>query len=748
MSKAFIDDTNLTNIANSIRSKLGVSDTYLPSEMAGAIQSIPKRKVIDFNITPKTLDNAEQNSLQYVKAYGGTEQRNLPLGYQELEYIESTGTQYITTNLYTQSNNISVKTKVYTPSIPSTEQDIIGNYTPSVDDAKFVVGLSVRKIFVYSRDSEGVEPDGNLYSVELSGAQTLTIDAVYDHNAQQRILTYNGTTVQNSYQCSVQNNTQPIVLLAYYNGSNAFIGKIYYIKYYEDGVIKLDLIPCKNNLGVVGMYDAVSNTFLTNSGTGNFIAGPYITAPTPEHPIDIVCNNGVIRVSRNLWDINKVVETEYYITNEGNVATGADGDIFSQLRFNIEEHKDIVFSWGRCIRGSQNNTPYIRISCYDNSDNFLGRYLCTCNQYSNNQYSCNTLTDTAYIDIRIDSIASSRHQHLEDIQFELGTSATTYHSYGEIYTEGDTETIGIYTPTHKNLFDGRLEYGSISSSVPGPAISSRVRPTHDIIIPAGTYTLSCNNTYEMYTAINGQHQASNWDGHIKTFTVSGTSNTLIFAIRNVSTPTAPLDLNEPFNIQLEIGSQATTYESYYNGGIATCSDLLSLSGYTDTQEILGGVVSRKVGIKVLDGSESWSKYTNGTGADGCVLFYSDDAITNNKLGVSVLRLLNSHFVATEHLAVSTWYSGESRFQTSNNTTFVASHRIYFSQMFTYTSEFTSWLKSQYNAGTPVIIIYPLETPTTEAVTSQSLQVEAGDNILEITQSSLPNLEVECEYFIQ
>lgn len=40
MAKAFIDDTNLTNIANAIRTKLGVSDTYLPSEMADNIMLI------------------------------------------------------------------------------------------------------------------------------------------------------------------------------------------------------------------------------------------------------------------------------------------------------------------------------------------------------------------------------------------------------------------------------------------------------------------------------------------------------------------------------------------------------------------------------------------------------------------------------------------------------------------------------------------------------------------------------------
>ena len=41
MAKAFIDDTHLSDIADSIRGKLGVQTTYLPSEMAAAIDSIP-----------------------------------------------------------------------------------------------------------------------------------------------------------------------------------------------------------------------------------------------------------------------------------------------------------------------------------------------------------------------------------------------------------------------------------------------------------------------------------------------------------------------------------------------------------------------------------------------------------------------------------------------------------------------------------------------------------------------------------
>ena len=59
--------------------------------------------------------------------------------------------------------------------------------------------------------------------------------------------------------------------------------------------------------------------------------------------------------------------------------------------------------------------------------------------------------------------------------------------------------------------------------------------------------------------------------------------------------------------------------------------------------------------------------------------------------------------------------------------------------------FKQWLADQYAAGTPVIVIYPLATPTTESVTGQTLQVTDGDNVLEITQASMSGLELEAQY---
>ena len=58
--------------------------------------------------------------------------------------------------------------------------------------------------------------------------------------------------------------------------STVFCGqqKVYSCKIYDNGTLIRDYVPCKNSAGVVGLYDLVNDKFYTNSGTGDFIAGP------------------------------------------------------------------------------------------------------------------------------------------------------------------------------------------------------------------------------------------------------------------------------------------------------------------------------------------------------------------------------------------------------------------------------------------------------------------------------------------
>ena len=155
--------------------------------------------------------------------------------------------------------------------------------------------------------------------------------------------------------------------------------------------------------------------------------------------------------------------------------------------------------------------------------------------------------------------------------------------------------------------------------------------------------------------------------------------------------------------------------------------LLKVGTYQDVQSIIDGAVMRNVGVKVLDGTENWFAYASGAGYQTTV----QDMLPSN----------SGAYFCTHAIAVSAIYSKGIRFGANNKT-------IYWCQInttFTTLDIFKAWLADQYNAGTPVIVIYPLATPTTETVTGQPMQVQQGDNFVEITQASLDNLELEASY---
>ena len=63
---------------------------------------------------------------------------------------------------------------------------------------------------------------------------------------------------------------------------------------------------------VIGMYDLVSKTFLTNAGTGTFTKGNNVSIPNPDYPQDIhsVSGDNEIEVcGKNLWNDTLVTTT-------------------------------------------------------------------------------------------------------------------------------------------------------------------------------------------------------------------------------------------------------------------------------------------------------------------------------------------------------------------------------------------------------------------------------------------------------
>lgn len=195
----------------------------------------------------------------------------LPGGYTLLEYIESSGIQYINTRISPNQD-----TRVFCEvefDAEATAYWLFGARNGNNLNTYGFLTFKNQYRSDYNTTSTGAEVSGS-YSGKFS----------IDKNGN--ITSINGE-IKNTVSKSPFSCNYPIFIFA--NNNNGSISgygkaKIYTFKIYSDGEnVSRDFVPCKNQSGVVGLYDLISNTFFENSGSGAFIPGPELITPdTPE----------------------------------------------------------------------------------------------------------------------------------------------------------------------------------------------------------------------------------------------------------------------------------------------------------------------------------------------------------------------------------------------------------------------------------------------------------------------------------
>ena len=187
----------------------------------------------------------------------------LPDGYTQLEYIQSSGTQYIDTRFIPTSNTkISIDFQVLSVVADDT---IIGTINPNC-----VIGYNTTEIYAGFKLGTGTSiaiatTVTSRHTAELS-------NGVFKVDAQQK--SFDQVT-------GFSQTLTALIFASHYTGiSDGAYGKcaakVYSAKIYESGVLVRDFIPCKNPSGVIGLYDTVNSQFYQNAGAGTFIAGPEI----------------------------------------------------------------------------------------------------------------------------------------------------------------------------------------------------------------------------------------------------------------------------------------------------------------------------------------------------------------------------------------------------------------------------------------------------------------------------------------
>lgn len=195
--------------------------------------------------------------------------------YQELEYIESTGTQYIDTGYYLTNNNLEIQTKVLSQGNIYPEQDLLSNQDNLT--GRFVLGLYEDYVFLYSRDASHGTDEHNTFTYGNTPT-ILEIDAIYDYSHNTKKLIINNNTITETQNATISNSNSTIKLFKHgnINDNNYFFsGKTYYLKIFANNDLVRDYVPVmKTSTGEIGLLDLVENKFYGNSGTGIFVAGP------------------------------------------------------------------------------------------------------------------------------------------------------------------------------------------------------------------------------------------------------------------------------------------------------------------------------------------------------------------------------------------------------------------------------------------------------------------------------------------
>ena len=188
----------------------------------------------------------------------------LPAGYTELQYIESTGTQYIDTGIYA-NNTIEVETKFKLPAKDSQTRILFcgrdGVQNAAIDLRRYKEGDRV--IISASFGATAIQVSSN-----DTDAHTYSIHSNEWKLDNMSIGSLPTAAFRSDYTIWLFACNQPSPQFRY-----ATI--IYHMKIWDDNSLVRNFIPAKNSDNVVGMYDLVSGRFFTTpDGTGTFTAGP------------------------------------------------------------------------------------------------------------------------------------------------------------------------------------------------------------------------------------------------------------------------------------------------------------------------------------------------------------------------------------------------------------------------------------------------------------------------------------------
>lgn len=185
----------------------------------------------------------------------------LPSGYQQVEYLESTGTQYIDTNIIPTLDTSMEAVLACTDSNASNVNwcgSVLSGYQGWFAIGSYGSGYLVSYIGNGERKGATIPFDTEFHKYYVSNGEQRIDDIISDNTISSF-----GRTMLSIYFFRGNND---------YSSVTATKQKIKYVKIFESNQLKHHFIPCylKSDTNQRGLYDVIENNFYTNCGEGIF----------------------------------------------------------------------------------------------------------------------------------------------------------------------------------------------------------------------------------------------------------------------------------------------------------------------------------------------------------------------------------------------------------------------------------------------------------------------------------------------
>ena len=260
-----------------------------------------------------------------------------------VEYIQSTGTQYIDTGFKTTANTrvlIDFKMDTYI-----TQDRFFGSYSTNGIFYCFYINGNQQYGYAYQDDSgnwvnTGKAVTNNRIQVDFNGyAKTLSISGGVSYSSSLS----GGATKGSDTNLFLFTNSEA-------NGTASQKSKIrlYSCKIYDGETLVRDYIPVLTNTNIACLYDNVTQELYLNKGTGSFGYG----SATGDDPIDLGMT--ARRIIRGYVGVNSLIYTPVeYIESSGTqyVDTGVKPTNTTKVEIKISAFPPNT-TWG-CVFGSR-----------------------------------------------------------------------------------------------------------------------------------------------------------------------------------------------------------------------------------------------------------------------------------------------------------------------------------------------------------------------------------------------------------